>query len=247
MDCMRSCQALRIEGDPVETELRTRIAYDTVQPLALPVLVETEAALWPNSRTARSTKAAPQSAHRDGLRLNQGRHHGRRARAGRVAARVRGGQLARAEPHAGAGGPSQRWPRKASSSSSTTAAPGSSPGRPRTSTRCTGYVRFSRAMAPRSPPATPPPSSLPSCARVEDSYEQAVQSGKDSAMTSAECNNAFHAAVLDRIRQRPACHPGGGGLQRAACASGAAALHRRRPATQCRPTSRHHHRDPESG
>jgi DNA-binding GntR family transcriptional regulator len=32
--------------------------------------------------------------------------------------------------------------------------------------------------------------------RVEDNYEQAVQSGKDSAVTSAECNNAFHAAVL---------------------------------------------------
>jgi DNA-binding GntR family transcriptional regulator len=33
--------------------------------------------------------------------------------------------------------------------------------------------------------------------RVEDKYEQAVESGEDSAIASAECNNAFHAAVLD--------------------------------------------------
>ena len=33
--------------------------------------------------------------------------------------------------------------------------------------------------------------------RVEDKYEQAVKAGEDSAIASAECNNAFHAAVLD--------------------------------------------------
>ena len=113
----------------------------------------------------------------------------------------------------------------------TTAAPGSSAGRPRTSTRCTGYVRYSRAMAPRSPPAMPPPTSSPSCA------------GSRTA-TSRRCSPARTArsrrpSATTRSTPRSSPHPAAAGSPpwwrwspvRRLCTR-AAALHRRRPATQ---------------